>query len=108
MPRKKWADMSRQERQAYNLRRFAKAFRKTGDLTMLRTALYQLDWMQIVRKAVEGRPTSFGLPNGSKAWQWPGISEWRNASDEILMAFIQAIQDAGIVDDDLRPPPPEV
>lgn len=96
--RKKWAEMTRDERRRANLRRFV----KQGDL---KHAMYMLDWPRIVKEAVEDRPTSFGMSNGSKAFEWTGISEWRNATDCISSAVIRHMREAGIIrEDDLGAP----
>ena len=78
------------ERRLYNLRRSVKA----GDL---KNAMYLLDWTAIVREAVVNRPTSFGLPNQSKITDWEGITEWRNATDEIMSSVIHHMTEAGLI-----------
>lgn len=87
---KKWTDMTLQERSADVLKRAVKA-------EDIRLAMYHLPWMNIIKRAVESRPTSFGLPNGSKLLDWYGITEWRNGCDEIMMSVIREMEEAGII-----------
>lgn len=47
-----------------------------------------LDWIAILARAIESRPTSWG--------QDPVI-EWRNASDEVCGALMQALEAKGLV-----------
>ena len=55
----------------------------------LKGKMYRLDWIEILRRAVDMRPTSFRSD--------PPFWEWRNASDEICYAVVHAMEDAGIV-----------
>ena len=54
----------------------------------LHSKLYQLDWIQILQDAIEGRPNSWGYPtnpadpdNGVSGYP---VNEWRNASDQLI------------------------
>ncbi len=60
----------------------------------LRTILHKLDWIQILDRAVKHRPTSWNF--GS--YNHP-VVEWRNASDEVCMAVINALEDKQILED---------
>ena len=54
-----------------------------GDLQMI---LYRLDWIGILKDAIEARPTSWGFPTKPakpEEMQYP-VNEWRNASDELI------------------------
>lgn len=44
--------------------------------------LYKLNWIEIMRDAIDYRPTS---------WTKNPIVEWRNASDTVNMAVVHAI-----------------
>jgi len=44
--------------------------------------LYRLDWIKILYKAVNNRKTS---------WNENPVCEWRNASDEVLMAMMTQV-----------------
>ena len=49
--------------------------------------IYRLDWIKILHNATISRKTSWGkIP----------VMEWRNASDEVLMAFITECKAKGI------------
>jgi hypothetical protein len=50
-------------------------------------ALHQLNWMQILRKAIDSRPSS---------WKPEPVWEWRNASDEVMFSVLWACYEAGI------------
>lgn len=50
--------------------------------------LYKLNWIKILRNAIDNRRSSLG--------KFPVI-EWRNASDEICLAVIKAMEEAGII-----------
>lgn len=54
---------------------------------LVRVEIYRLDWIKILKNAINARPTS---------WNPNPINEWRNASDEVLGAFISAAEDARI------------
>ena len=54
----------------------------------LKKVLYGLDWMQILNKAIEGRKTSWNFG----AYNHPVI-EWRNASDEVCVAVVKALEE---------------
>ena len=95
---KKWGDMTRQERSASVLRQAV----KQGDL---RLAMYHLPWSQIIKRAVESRPTSFGLPNGADILDWRGITEWRNAGDEIARACAEVLDELNVVKKKKQPCP---
>jgi hypothetical protein len=60
----------------------------------LRQILHNLDWIKILDRAVNYRKTS---------WNFQGyghpVVEWRNASDEICMAVINALEDKQILED---------
>ena len=47
----------------------------------LHSMIYQLDWIQILKDAVEARPTSWGVQRGE---EFKAVPEWRNASDELI------------------------
>lgn len=59
----------------------------------LRAELYKLDWIKIMQQAIESRPSSW---NRSKPFECP-ILEWRNASDEVCYAVINALEDKGLI-----------
>ncbi len=54
----------------------------------LQEKLWQLDWIQILKEAVESRPTS---------WGDRPVIEWRNASDCICHSVIHALEREGII-----------
>jgi hypothetical protein len=58
---------------------------KTLDLEL---ELHRLDWIQILYEAIKGRPTSWGKEP---------VTEWRNASDEVLFSLLHALQEKGII-----------
>jgi len=60
----------------------------------LRIILHNLNWIQILDKAIKHRTTSWNF--GS--YNHP-VVEWRNASDEICMAVINALEDKNILED---------
>ncbi len=49
--------------------------------------MYRLDWIKILDTAIKNRRTS---------WGEDPVYEWRNASDEISYAVINAMEEAGI------------
>jgi len=53
----------------------------------IRLELYRLDWIIILKKAIEARRTSWGEDI---------IREWRNASDEVLSALMEVAEEARI------------
>jgi len=55
--------------------------------------IYLLDWIKIMINAIEGRKTS---------WDKNPIIEWRNASDEVLMAFMSEAREKSIFPDVLE------
>lgn len=55
--------------------------------------IYKLNWIRILSDAVKARPTS---------WKLDPIFEYRNASDEVLSAFMRACYGAGIFKDDWK------
>ena len=55
--------------------------------------IYLLDWIKIMDMAIKGRPTSWG--------ERP-IQEWRNASDEVLMALMDQCREGGIFSDTIK------
>ncbi len=56
----------------------------------LRLILHNLDWIKILDKAINHRKTS---------WKQDPVVEWRNASDEVCMAVINALEDKDILED---------
>jgi hypothetical protein len=92
MPRKKWDDMTREEKREANL----KAAVKAGDL---RRTLYSLDWGRVMLDAIAHRPTSFGLRDGQDPVEWRGFSEWGNASWEVVASVVKALEKAGAIED---------
>lgn len=50
--------------------------------------LAQLDWILILDEAIKSRPRS---------WSNNPVVEWRNASDEVWMAVISALEEKGLV-----------
>ena len=67
---------------------------ETNKSEKLREILHSLDWIKILDKAVNRRKTS---------WNFQGyghpVIEWRNASDEVCMAVINALEDKKILED---------
>ena len=57
-------------------------------LTMVE--IYSLDWRQILHKAIQSRPTSWGDIK-------PALVEYRNASDCLAGEVIQAMKEKGLV-----------
>ena len=51
-----------------------------------------LDWKAILGRAIERRPRSWG--------DYP-VREWRNASDEVGLAVLAAMVEAGLVEEDV-------
>lgn len=55
---------------------------------LLHSKLYQLDWIQILQDAIEGRPNSWGYPTNpadpDKGIEGYPVNEWRNASDQLI------------------------
>lgn len=56
----------------------------------IKTDLYQLDWIRILKRAIDSRPRS---------WSDNPVLEFRNASDEVLAAMMDQAIDKGIFDD---------
>ena len=54
----------------------------------LRYKMAKLNWILILKAATDGRRTS---------WAENPVVEWRNASDEVYMAVINAMERAGIL-----------
>ena len=67
---------------------------ETNKPEKLREILHNLNWLEILKRAVEHRKTS---------WNFQGhghpVVEWRNASDEVCMAVINALEDKQILED---------
>ena len=53
----------------------------TMTLAELHSMIYQFDWIEILREAVEARPTSWGV---QKDEEHAAVAEWRNATDELI------------------------
>lgn len=51
--------------------------------------VYQLDWKQILYKAIQSRPTSWRVKNP--------VAEYRNAGDCIAQQFIVAMREKGLI-----------
>lgn len=62
------------------------------DGNLLRVRMMKFDWIKILETAIRTRQSSWN--NGYDA-----VREWRNASDEICMAVIHAMEDDGLVPD---------
>ena len=60
----------------------------------LRDILCKLDWIQILDTATKRRKTSWNFGG----YEHP-VVEWRNASDEVCMAVVNALEDKGILED---------
>jgi hypothetical protein len=58
------------------------------DKERIKAKLARLDWIKILDNAIKSRPTS---------WNDNPVREWRNASDEVYMAVIHAMEDIGIL-----------
>jgi len=56
-------------------------------------SLYKLDWIIIMRDAIEMRPSS---------WNQNPIREWRNSSDEVCSATIGALRKLHNIKDPLK------
>ena len=54
----------------------------------LKIVLYRLDWIKILSEAIEGRKSS---------WGESPVREWRNASDEVNCAVVNALEQAGLL-----------
>lgn len=54
----------------------------------LKYELAKLDWIKILKDAIESRPTSWGTDI---------VREWRNAGDEVYSALITALEEKGLV-----------
>ena len=50
--------------------------------------LYGLDWIKILRYAVDNRRSSWG--------EYP-VREWRNAGDEVCLAVIKEMEEKGLI-----------
>ena len=57
-------------------------------MPITRAELAKLDWIGILEKAIENRPTS---------WGFNPVAEWRNASDEIYFGVLKALKEEGIL-----------
>lgn len=57
--------------------------------------LYKVNWIKLLKRSIERRPSSWGYPTDparpSKN-HYP-ISEWRNASDELCMEVVKALEE---------------
>lgn len=60
----------------------------------LKCRLYRLDWIQILKHAVEYRPQAWGVSIG----EYP-LYQWRNASDTVLIALVDVLEKEGIIPD---------
>ena len=60
-------------------------------MTDLKSRMYRLNWVKIIQRAVKSRPTS---------WGENPVVEWRNASDEVCYAVVDAMKKAGLLDRD--------
>jgi len=58
-----------------------------GKRCSLSEVLYRLDWIEILREAIEMRRSS---------WGDRPVVEWRNASDEVCFALLRALEKAGV------------
>ena len=54
----------------------------------LKDKIYRLNWIKILKEAVDMRPTSWGNRP---------VIEWRNASDCVCVAVIKALEAEGII-----------
>ena len=54
--------------------------------------MYSLDWPQILHKAFQSRPTSWGNIE-------PALIEYRNAGDCIAGQVVQAMKDKGLLEE---------
>lgn len=76
--------------------REAQARERRRILDNLQTELYQLDWIKILQKAIESRPTSWGYPDRKveteNGFDHPVI-EWRNASDELIRPIWKQLEE---------------
>jgi len=70
------------------IRKFHKS-KETKDNETLKQILHNLSWFDIMRRAIEHRKTS---------WSENPIFEWRNATDEVCMAVLNALEDKGVLD----------
>lgn len=59
------------------------------DRISLKIDIYQLDWIKILKQAIDRRPRS---------WSENPIWEWRNAGDEVCHALVQALEEKGILE----------
>ena len=51
----------------------------------------RLDWIAILDEAIKARPTSWWVGKTSP------VREWRNASDEVCFAVINAMEKTGLL-----------
>jgi DNA-binding CsgD family transcriptional regulator len=67
----------------------------------LHSLLYQLDWIDILKQAVESRPNSWGVKQGKEHL---AVSEWRNSSDQLIAPvwknLFNQLKRKGIIDVD--------
>ena len=56
-----------------------------------RYSIMRLDWIAILDEAIKARPTSWWVGKTSP------VREWRNASDEVCFAVINAMEKAGLL-----------
>ena len=54
----------------------------------IKQEIYQLNWIKILDEAIKSRPSS---------WNDNPVREWRNASDEILGALINQMEDKKLI-----------
>jgi len=55
--------------------------------------IYRANWIKILSNATKNRPTS---------WGDDAVREWRNASDEVLMALMSELKATGAIADELK------
>jgi len=67
----------------------------------LHSLFYQLDWIDILKQAVESRPNSWGVKQGKEHL---AVSEWRNSSDQLIAPvwknLFNQLKRKGIIDVD--------
>ena len=59
----------------------------------LKIQLYSLNWSKILYRAIESRRTSWGC-NKKECFV---ITEWRNASDQVLYSLLRELEEKGLV-----------
>lgn len=68
----------------------------------LRLQLHRLDWMKILKEAVESRPTSWWMKeftdDKGETYRIPPITEWRNASDEVLWSVEREMEKKKLIE----------